>query len=88
MSVERRPQPQVGKERSGGGEGHAANKCQRRVDDDDRHLLMGGEFLERDPDRAVVAGDEVRKDEPAVDEEIDIGKALRRARARHIRRIG
>ena len=88
LRVKRRAEAQVGKQRGHGREGHAANECLRRIDDDDRHLLMGREFLERDPDRAVVGRHKVRQDKPAVSEKVEIRKALRRARSRCLGRIG
>ena len=88
LSVERRPEPEVGKERRGGRKGDAAKKRLRRIDDDNRHLLMGAKLLERDPDRAVGVGDEIGKHEAATEQEVEIGKALRRGSPRHIRRIG
>ena len=48
---------------------------------------MGRELLERNPDRAVVVGDEIGKHQAAVGKEIEIRKALRRGSPCHIRRI-
>ena len=79
LRIERSPQPEVGKERRGGGEGDAADERLRRIDDADRHLLMGAKLLERNPDRAVGVGDEIGKHEAATDQKIEIGKTLRRA---------
>ena len=88
LRIERRAEPEVGKERGRGGKGDAADERLRRIDDAHRHLLMGRQLLERNPNRAVGIGDEVGKHEAAVDEEIEIGKALRRGSPRHLRRIG
>ena len=88
LSVERRAEPEIGEKRRSGGEGHAAQKRLRRIDDDDRHLLMDAQLLERNPDRAVVVGDEIGKHEAAIGEKVEIGEALCRARAHRLGRIG
>ena len=88
LSIERRAEPQVGKQRGRGGEGHAAQQGLRRIDDDDRHLLMNAKLLKLDPDRAVVGRHEVRQDKPTISEKVEIGEALRRARSRSLGLIG